>query len=190
MTNRICEILPGTIRCVVAVAVLGGALAGCTSGNHSSTSGLGASAASNNSPSAPHTGNAAVIDACSLVAGGDISNLLGTPVQGQSTSTDPQSPGCKWENPSTDESVSVAIGNPGTAANNTLAPAEPGFEGTPGTDGMRSWAAAKWSSRRATARTPFRSRCCACPPTRPTPPRSTWRTRWRRRSPGRESGAG
>jgi len=137
MTNRMYEILPYTMRSVVAVAVLGGALAGCASGNHSSTAGPGAPGASNNTATAPQTRNAANIDACSLVAGSDISNLLGTSVPGKSTSTNPQTPGCTWQNPSTDESVSVVIGNPGTAVNNTLPPAEPGFEGTPGPDGMR-----------------------------------------------------
>jgi len=137
MTNRMYEILPCTMRSVVAVAVLGGALAGCASGNHSSTAGPGAPGASNNSATAPQTGNAANIDACSLVAGDDITNLLGTSVPGQSTSTNPQTPGCIWKNPSTDESVSVEIGNPGTAVNNTL-PEESGFgAGTPGPDGMR-----------------------------------------------------
>jgi hypothetical protein len=134
MTHHVYETLSRALRFVVAVAVVGGAIAGCASGNHASTAGPGAS---NTSVSSPQTGSAAVIDACALVAADDVSALLGTPVAGQSTSTNPQSPGCKWENPSTDESVSVQIGNPGTAVNNTLAPAEPGFEGTPGPDGMR-----------------------------------------------------
>lgn len=48
-------------------------------------------------------------------------------------------PACTWENRDTYESVTVEIGNPGTAVNGTLAPPEPGFPevGTPGPDGMR-----------------------------------------------------
>ena len=48
-------------------------------------------------------------------------------------------PGCTWENRDTYESVTVEIGNPGTAVNGTLPPPEPGFPdvGTPGPDGMR-----------------------------------------------------
>jgi hypothetical protein len=43
------------------------------------------------------------------------------------------------QNPSSYESISVEIGNPHTAANNTLPSPEPGFPevGTPGPDGMR-----------------------------------------------------
>ena len=48
-------------------------------------------------------------------------------------------PACTWENRDTYESVTVEIGNPGTAVNGTLPPPEPGFPevGTPGPDGMR-----------------------------------------------------
>jgi hypothetical protein len=46
---------------------------------------------------------------------------------------------CSWENPSTLESVSVQISNPGTAQNNKLPPPEAGFPDAskPGPDGMR-----------------------------------------------------
>lgn len=81
----------------------------------------------------------AVVDACALVSAQDVSALLGTAVEGRSTSTDPEMPGCLWENPDNYESIAIEIGNPGSAVNNTLAPPEPGFPdvGTPGPDGMR-----------------------------------------------------
>jgi hypothetical protein len=44
---------------------------------------------------------------------------------------------CKWENPTTYESVSLEISNPGTAPNNVLPPVDPAFSFTPGPDGMR-----------------------------------------------------
>jgi hypothetical protein len=85
------------------------------------------------------TAAVAPIDACSLISPQDISALLGTPIEGVSTTTDPSLAGCLWENPDNYESVSLQIGNPRTAVNGTLAPAEPGFPevGTPGPDGMR-----------------------------------------------------
>jgi hypothetical protein len=83
--------------------------------------------------------SAVAIDACALLAAEDISALLGGAVEGKSTTTDPELPGCIWENPTSYESVSVEIGNPKTAVNGTLPPPEPGFPevGTPGPDGMR-----------------------------------------------------
>lgn len=82
---------------------------------------------------------AAGIDACKLVSPDDIAKLLGKPVDGRPLGTDPEMPACTWENRDTYESVTVEIGNPGTAVNGTLAPPEPGFPevGTPGPDGMR-----------------------------------------------------
>jgi hypothetical protein len=79
------------------------------------------------------------IDACSMLSPQDISALLGVTVQGTSTNKDPEMADCTWENPSTQESVSVQISNPGTARNNTLPAPEHGFPDptTPGPDGMR-----------------------------------------------------
>ena len=78
---------------------------------------------------------ATAIDVCSLLSADDITALLETPVSGHPYGA----AGCTWENPSTYESVSVEIGNPGTVVNNTLPAPEPGFPavGTPGPDGMR-----------------------------------------------------
>lgn len=68
----------------------------------------------------------------------DISALLGVAAPGTSTNQDPEMFDCSWDNPTTQESISVHIGNPGTARNNTLPPPEPGFPDptTPGPDGM------------------------------------------------------
>jgi hypothetical protein len=78
------------------------------------------------------------IDACTLIIPGDISKLLGKPIEGKSIGG-PDTPACTWENRETYESITVEIGNPGTAVNGTLPAPEPGFPevGTPGPDGMR-----------------------------------------------------
>ena len=79
------------------------------------------------------------IDACTLISADDISKLLGKPIEGKSIGGGPDTPACTWENRETYESITVEIGNPGTAVNGTLPPPEPGFPevGTPGPDGMR-----------------------------------------------------
>jgi hypothetical protein len=79
------------------------------------------------------------VDACSMVSPQEISSLLGVSVAGVSTGKDPGRGDCSWTNASTDESVSLRIGNSGTALNDTLPAAEPGFPDptTPGPDGMR-----------------------------------------------------
>jgi uncharacterized protein DUF3558 len=79
------------------------------------------------------------IDACTLINPADISKLLGKPIEGKSIGGGPDTPACTWENRETYESITVEIGNPGTAVNGTLPPPEPGFPevGTPGPDGMR-----------------------------------------------------
>lgn len=81
----------------------------------------------------------AVINACTLVSADDIAKLLGKPVEGRPIGAAPDAPACTWENRDTYESVTVEIGNPGTAVNGTLPPPEPGLPGvgTPGPDGMR-----------------------------------------------------
>ncbi len=91
------------------------------------------------SPTLSVAADSAAIDACALLSAQDISALLGAAIEGRSTSTDPTMPGCIWENPDNYESIAVEVGNPGSAANNTLAPPEPGFPdvGAPGPDGMR-----------------------------------------------------
>jgi hypothetical protein len=112
-------------------------IAGCGSKEESSTENTSAPRGSQGTTASAAVENA--IDACSLLSVDDVSTLLGTSVEGKPTGTDPSLAGCIWENPTSYESVSVEIGAPNTAANNTLPPPEPGFPevGTPGPDGMR-----------------------------------------------------
>lgn len=121
--------IPNTppLRLVAAAVALCSAVAGCQS----------QSPPTGTSPSATHT--ATVIDACSMLSPQDISDVLGITVPGKSTNKEPDMGNCAWENPATEESVSIEIGNPGTARNNTLPPPEAGFPDptTPGPDGMR-----------------------------------------------------
>lgn len=79
------------------------------------------------------------IDACALISPEDVEALLGTAIEGVSTSSNPEVPACLWENPENYESISLEIGNPDTAINGTLPPPEPDFPDpyTPGPDGMR-----------------------------------------------------
>ncbi|MGZ6780353.1 MAG: DUF3558 family protein [Mycobacterium sp.] len=79
------------------------------------------------------------INACTLVSPDDIAKLLGKPIEGRPIGAAPDAPACTWENRDTYESVTVEIGNPGTAVNGTLPPPGPGLPemGTPAPDGMR-----------------------------------------------------
>lgn len=119
------------LQLVGAAAVLSCVVAGCQS--HGASQSGPTSAA----PGAAHAANP--IDACSMLSPQDISALLGITVPGKSTNKDPQMGDCSWENPTTQESISIQISNPGTAPNNKLRPPEPGFPDptTPGPDGMR-----------------------------------------------------
>ncbi|MHA7666152.1 hypothetical protein [Mycolicibacterium sp. HS_4_1] len=115
------------IRGLVTVVALCCAVVGCHSRE--------------DAPAGARTGAPAVnrIDACSMVSSQDVAGLLGATVQGKSTGRSSDMGSCIWENAVTEESVSVEIGNPGTAPNNTLPPPESGFPDptTPGPDGMR-----------------------------------------------------
>ncbi len=116
----------------VFVALAAGlALAGCGDDKPAASS----SATQSSGPPTPGT----PVDACTLVSADDIAKLLGKPVEGRSIGGTVQAPACTWENRDTYESVTVEIGDPGTAVNGTLPPPEPGFPevGTPGPDGMR-----------------------------------------------------
>jgi hypothetical protein len=120
-------------RATVALIALAAAvaLAGCGKPDDKSP----ASESSQSSAASTTTG----IDACKLISADDITKLLGKPIEGKPLGAAPEMPACTWENRDTYESVTVEIGNPGTAINGTLAPPEPGFPetGTPGPDGMR-----------------------------------------------------
>lgn len=112
-------------------------VAACGSSDNSSESKTNdASAAASAHASSAST---AVIDACALIPAADITALLGTSVPGKPTSTTPGTGACMWENQDTYESVTLEIGSPGTAPNNTLPSTDPGFPdgSTPGPDGMR-----------------------------------------------------
>ena len=121
-----------TFAIVVLATVL--ALAGC--GDKKTPASGESSLSSAASTAAPA---AAAIDACKLISADDIAKLLGKPVEGKPLGTDPEMPACTWENRDTYESITLEIGNPGTAINGTLPPPEPGFPevGTPGPDGIR-----------------------------------------------------
>ena len=123
-------------RTAFAIAVLatGLAVAGC--GDEKTPAAGESPQSSAASTGAPAAG---AIDACKLISADDIAKLLGKPIEGKPLGADPEMPACTWENRDTYESVTLEIGNPGTAVNGTLPPPEPGFPevGTPGPDGMR-----------------------------------------------------
>ena len=128
-----------TYRVLVPAVMLAAACAGAGCGSGSGSGGETASSAPGSVAASDVSDSAVAIDACSLLSAEDISGLLGDAVEGKSTTTDPELPGCIWEHPTSYESVSVEIGNPNTAVNGTLPPPEPGGPevGTPGPDGMR-----------------------------------------------------
>jgi hypothetical protein len=67
----------------------------------------------------PAEGASEAIDACKLISADDFTKLLGKPIEGESTGADPEMPACTWENRDTYESVTLEIGNRGTAVNGT-----------------------------------------------------------------------
>lgn len=121
--------------CLVAVGIaLSLSVLGCGSDDTSEK----ASAPSVVTPTvaAPKTGaNGVALDACSMLSSADIASLIGTTVEGKSTSTDPDAPSCVWENPDTYTSVTLNIGSHDTAPNGTV-PEQPGLPTTPGPDGI------------------------------------------------------
>lgn len=128
---------PSRLLPMLLVAAACCAAGACGSGDDS---GSNKASDANASASAPtSSASTAAIDACAMIPAADISALLGASVQGKSTSATPETGGCMWENPDTYESVTLEIGNPGTAPSNTLPAPEPGFPdvSTPGPDGMR-----------------------------------------------------
>jgi hypothetical protein len=115
-------------------------VAGCAS---ESGSGSGVVAAESTASSITAAGDAGAtpVDACALLSAHEVATFIDATVEGKSTSSNPSAPGCSWENPDTYQSVTIDVGGPGTAPNNTLPPlGEPGFPvpaSTPGPDGMR-----------------------------------------------------
>jgi hypothetical protein len=120
----------------LALAAGVGVLAGCASKGQDAGEGARTPSAASESAES----GSAVLDACALIEAEDITRLLGVPVEGKPTSTDPKfPPGCIWENPANLESIALEVGSPGTAPGNTLSAPEAGFPEltTPGPDGMR-----------------------------------------------------
>lgn len=128
---------------VLASAVLtafGLLIAGCGSSTPAPSASTDVRAAES-SVSADAAGDSAdAVDACALLSKEEVGALLGVTVDGVPNGIEAHT-GCVWENADTYESVSVDIGSPGTASDNTLPPlGEPGFaeiESTPGPDGTR-----------------------------------------------------
>lgn len=113
--------------------------AACGSGGSSGESASSGTATSAGEASAAGEAPAVAIDACGLIPADKITSLLGVPIEGKPTNTNPDMPSCIWENPANSESVSLEIGNSDTAINGTLPPAPEGMGDMtkPGPDGMR-----------------------------------------------------
>ena len=120
---------------LVTVALI--AAAGCGSSESAPTSGSASPA-----PATAEAGQAedSAVDACGLLSSDEVGTLIGVTVDGVPSGAGGRS-ACTWENPDTYESVTVDIGAPGTASDDTLPPlGEPGFpevESTPGPNGTR-----------------------------------------------------
>jgi hypothetical protein len=123
-----------TMRCAAAMFTVMFGVVGCGSDDGSSGASAGDPTGALEAAEAQRPQGVSQVDACSLLSVEDISALLGTTVDGKSTGA-----GCIWENQANYESVTVEIGEPNSAVDNTLPPPEPGFPevGTPGPDGMR-----------------------------------------------------
>jgi hypothetical protein len=121
---------------LIAAVCLG--MAGC--GSSDSASPAVPSARESTASAEPAAGEASAVDACALVSKEEVATLIGVTVDGVPNGVGGRS-ACVWENPDTYESVTVDIGAPDTALDNTLPPlSEPGFpevESTPGPDGTR-----------------------------------------------------
>jgi hypothetical protein len=73
---------------------------------------------------------------CTLLTPAEVTRVIDAN-DGGKPSGGPDGGTCTWENPQTYHSITVGIGESGTAANGALPPDEPGFETEPGPDGMR-----------------------------------------------------
>lgn len=134
---------PRLVILTLAVSCL--AIAGCSDNSPTAATPEGDGAAAMSSiESSARAGSAGdeadAVDACALLsAADDVAPLIGVTVEGvprgQGATT-----ACLWENPETYESVSVDIGAPGTAVNNTLPEIE--VPTVPGPDGTRNLAGA------------------------------------------------
>jgi len=137
-------------RAFVLIAAVCLSSVGCSSGSPSAVTpegdGAAAMSAAESSAAAGSAGAAAdAVDACALVSTDEVAELIGVAVDGVPSGQGART-ACVWENPDTYESVTVDIGAPDTAIDNTLPPlGEPGFpeiESTPGPEGTRVLAGA------------------------------------------------
>lgn len=127
MKSRISTV-PLTVTAIAAIAVGVGACGSDDSGSAQPSSASGG---------ASDSVEGKAIDACALLNADDVAKVIGARVDGRSGSSDPSSPVCVWENPSTYTSVSVTVGAPGTAPDDALPPLAPGFDVREGPDGIR-----------------------------------------------------
>jgi hypothetical protein len=120
----------------VPIAAVCLALAACSSKPPSTATPEG-----DGSAAASATESAALdaVDACALLSKEDVAPLIGVTVDGVPSGQGGRT-GCFWENPDTYESVTVDIGAPDTAIDNTLPAVE--VPTTPSPDGTRTLAGA------------------------------------------------
>lgn len=125
---------------VLTIAALCLALAGCAD-EKPSAGGAAEMSSIESSAQAESAGDSAdAVDACALLsAADDVAPLIGATVEGVPSGQGART-GCLWENPETYESVSVDIGAPDTAIDDTLPEVE--VPTTPGPDGTRLLAGA------------------------------------------------
>lgn len=119
---------------------LGLLIAGCGSSAPAPSPAPDVRAAESSVSAASGGASADAVDACALLSKEEVGALIGVIVDGAPNGVEAHT-GCAWENPDTYESVTVDIGAPDTAMDNTLPPlGEPGFpelSSTPGPDGTR-----------------------------------------------------
>ncbi|WP_158609358.1 DUF3558 family protein [Micromonospora musae] len=90
-------------------------------------------AGSSSAAAAPADAKEAPVDACALLTDAEVTAVLGRHEGGR-----PGEGSCVWENPESYHSVTVEIGEPGTAATGRLPTPDPAFgEPEPGPDGIR-----------------------------------------------------
>ena len=134
------ELAAGTAgRTSASVAAAGpvsesSAASGATATATAGTAGVPTGAAGTSAVPAEAGGPAAAgsIDACSLLTAAEITAVMGT--HGAGTGSHGR---CSWENEDTYYSVTVEIGDPGTAVGGVLPAPLPGAKTTPGPDGIR-----------------------------------------------------
>jgi hypothetical protein len=129
---------------LIAAACLG--VAGCGSSGSAPTAGTANYSSASAAAEAQQAGDTAhAVDACALVSKEEVATLIGVTVDGVASGHGATT-ACMWENPDTYESVTIDIGAPGTAVDDTLPALSelglPDVESTPGPDGTRILAGA------------------------------------------------